>query len=268
MIKKGVGRSVFATSEYTRPLACLIAFFFFFVNAVTAQDYKTDFEKAMNIYKEKAFEIQMEYLFFPSQTATKPQEREMMILKKQGDEFYSNQFGLEMVCNNRYVLMIDEAKQIIAIDHKPKQNGKPDPELTAKIQGALKNLATSLGIDSVSKDAGYTVTYAGIKNGLKEYIIDYKYGEYEKTVCYIDPKQGDLKRMTLFYREPMEVEEGKTTKVRVEINYIKQLANPVFSKDAFSMEKYIDLQKDGEVKLKEKYKTYTVINHLVKPKLD
>lgn len=249
-------------------LGRLTAFLLFVAQSILAQDYQTDFTKAMDIYKEKAFEVQMEYLFFPSVTAVKPLEREIMILKKRGDEFYSNQFGLQMVCDNQYVLMIDEERHLIAIDHKPKQNGKADPELKAKLEQSVKNLATSLGIDSLSKDAGYTVTYNGIKNGLKEYVVSYKYGEYEKSICYIDPKQGTLKRLSLYYREPMEVQEGKKVKVRVEVNYVKQVANPSFEKDVFSMEKYVALQKNGEVVLKEKYKTYTVVNHLVKPKLD
>jgi hypothetical protein len=246
----------------------LVALVLFFALSINAQDYQADFAKAMDIYKEKAFEVQMEYLFFPTVTAVKPLERELMIMKKSGDEFYSNQFGLQMICDNKYVLMIDEERHLIAIDHKPKQNGKADPELKARMEQSLKNLATSLGIDSVSKDAGYSVAYSGIKNGLKEYVVSYKYGEYDKSVCYIDPKNGTLKRLTLYYREPMEVEEGKKTKVRVEVTYVKQVANPPFERDVFSFEKYIDLQKNGEVVLKEKYKTYTVINHLVKPKLD
>ncbi len=256
------------TSKFKKYILGSSAAFVVFTQApLKAQDYKADLEKAMAIYKEKSFEAQMEYSFYPSYTSTIPLEKEMMMIKKKGENYYLNQFGLKTICNEKYVLLIDEESHIIAIDNRLKPSGeKMDAKTKAELESAARVVAGTLGLDSltVSKGSNVTAEYLGIKNGKKEYAFVYKSGEYEKTVFYLDAKDHHISKVKIFYREPVELEEGKWVKTRVEISYLHQAANPVFTDDTFSMSKYIELKKEGVVVPNEKYRSYTVINHLVK----
>lgn len=235
---------------------------------VKAQDYKADFAKAMAIYKEKAYEVQMEYSFFPTYTAEVPLEKETIGMKRKGEKFYANQFGIQTLCDEKYLLIIDDETKTIAIDFYQKpSNKKVDPKLKAQLDKTIKSLSLSLGLDSVKgKEENYKVDFLGIKNGKKQYACTYKSGQYEKSIITLDAKLGHIVDTKFFYREPMDIDNGRKSKVRVEINYVKQQANPSFSKEIFDIKKYLEIRKNGEVILADKYKKYTLINHLVKPK--
>lgn len=234
-----------------------------------AQDYKADCEKAFSIFQEDVYEVKMEYLFFPSFTTQQHLEKETIHMRRQGNLFHLDQFGIKVVSDDRHVLMIDEESRVVAIDKKAEKTTPNEIDPTAKdaLDAALQDLSKAMGWDTLNYNIenSFQVEYAGIKNGNKVYTFNFDYAEYEKLIVHIDADTGKLSKQIIYYREPMEIEEGQFSKVRVEINFLKQTANSVFGQNTFSIGEYVFIQKDGKVQPKGKYKDFILINHLENP---
>lgn len=233
---------------------------------VNAQDYKADFEQAFSIFQGDMYEVEMEYILFPSHTATQSTEREMMSMKKDGKRFRMHQFGMEVICDNEHVLMINERSKFIAIDKKREQSAptEADKEATSALGTALADLEKAMGLDTIniSPEDTYNVDYTGAKNGQKAYEFNYQYGEYEKIIAYIDAATNRMSKYIMYYRQPMEIEAGKFSKVRVEVNFLKQSNTPDFKNKPFDIQKHISIKSNGKVKVHDQYSDYNIINHL------
>ncbi len=231
-----------------------------------AQDYKADFERAFALYQADTYEVEMEYLLFTSHTTTQSAEREMMSMKKDGNRFRMHQFGTEIIHDSEYMLMINERSEFIAIDKKREQSEptKADKKAMEKLNTAIVDLEKAMGLDTVdiSPEDTYKVEYLGEKNGQKGYAFSYRYGEYEKIVAYMNVETGLLSKYIMYYHQPVEVAEGQFSKVRIEVNFLKQTNKPNFNKDTFNIRKYIDIKSDGKVKVIGKYSHFNLANHL------
>ncbi len=233
--------------------------------SLQAQDYKEDFEKAAAIFQEEVYELKMEYLFFPSYTATEAIERETIHMQKEGERFRLNQFGLEVIYDEKYILLIDAESRIIAIDKKRDTPNATKTDNTAALEaleGVVGKLAVKMGWDTLNTEPVYQTSAGEVKNGEKSYSYTYDYGVYEKFVLYIDAKTGLASKQVLYYREPIEIEEDRFSKVRVEINFLKQKVNPVFDEDTFNVVNYLTIQSDGTAQALGKYRDFVLINHL------
>jgi len=231
-----------------------------------SQDYKADFEQAFALYQEDVYEVEMEYLFFPSHTATQATERETMSIKKEGKHFRMNQFGTEIISDNTHILMINERSEFIAIDKKREQSepDQADQKAMNELNTAIADLGKAMGLDTmdISPEDNYEVDYMGVKNGQKAYAFNYRYGEYEKIVLYINAQTKLLSKYTMYYKQPIEIAEGQFSKVRIEVNFLTQTDTPNFDKDTFNIRKYIDIKSDGKVKILGKYSGFNLANHL------
>jgi len=232
--------------------------------SLQGQDYKADFEKAAAIFQEEVYEMEMEYLFFPSYTATEAIERETIHMKKEGERFRLNQFGVEVIYDKKYILLIDAESGIIAIDKKRETSNTTATDKAAleALEGAVGKLAVKMGWDTLNTEPIYQASAGEVKNGKKSYTYTYDYGEYEKFVLYIDAKTGLASKQIIYYREPMEIEEDRFSKVRVEINFLKQKVNPVFDEDTFKIANYLTIQSNGTTQALGKYRDFVLINHL------
>lgn len=247
----------------------LLAIISMLISYTSAQDYKKDIEKALALYNMPNYEVSMEYKFYPSYTSMKPLETEKVWIKKQGTYFHMYQFGIETFSNKKYVLIIDNEEEILAIDYakkpsKPEELSKEDEDL---LRTAINQYAAAIGIDTTkeaTEDELFDVTYLGVNNGLKSYKFEYKYGEYQSLTYKINNQTGLLEKMIIYYREPMQISEGRYEKVRVEIDYLKQEKKESFAKETFSIDSYLSVNREGKVILTDRYKDYRVINHLMK----
>ncbi len=233
---------------------------------VGAQDYKVDFEQAFALYQEDTYEVEMEYLLFPSHTTTQSTEREMMSMKRDGNRFRMHQFGTEVIYGDEYMLMINERSEFIAIDKRrtPAEPTKADKKAMSELNKTIADLGKAMGLDTLdfSPEDMYDVEYLGVKNGQKGYAFNYHYGEYEKIVAYMDTQTGLLTKYIMYYRQPIEIVEDEFSKVRIEVNFLKQTNNPNFDKDTFNIRKYIDIKNDDEVTVIAKYSDFNLANHL------
>ncbi len=238
------------------------------LTTLNAQDYKADLEKSVSVFTNESFEVEMEYLFFPSHTAQQAMEKESIHMRKSGDLFHLDQFGQKVVYNDKHVLLIDDDSQILAIDRKKEDtsNEPLDPQAMAALNKAVEGFSASFGLDTLttSEEDAFDVTYLGVKNGKKGYAFHYKTGIYEKLITYIDNESKLLCQSIIYYRESMEIAAGQFSTPRLEINYRKQIASPDFDETTFDIMRFVSIKKDGAVLPKGKYKDYTLINHLQK----
>lgn len=232
-----------------------------YISGVWAQNWDADMAKAGRIFSEEAFEIEIEHLFYPSTTTTTPTERQTVWLRRQGDNFHLKQYGTEVISNERYTVFIKEDSQVVGIERKEKTAGNKAPGWELVTQ-AFTRMATTLGLDTIRSRKNYTCTYQGESGGSKSYRFDYAYGDYERSTVYLSSKTGLLERISCIFREPQEVEPGVFRKVRIDFVYKKQFSAKKFDSYLFSIDNILTVSSAGEVKLKEKYENYRLLNHL------
>jgi len=139
-----------------------------FLQAIS-QDYKADFERAFTLYQGEVYEMEMEYLLFPSYTAIQSTEHETMSMKRDGNRFRMYQFGMEIIYDNEHLLMINEQSEFIAIDKKrtPAEPTPTDQQAMSNLNQVIADLGKAMGLDTLdySPEDNYDVEYLGVKNG-------------------------------------------------------------------------------------------------------
>lgn len=235
-------------------------------SGMKAQDYIADYKKAFSIFEAPSYEMKMEYLLYPTYSSTQVIEREYIHIKKEGEQYNVDQFGVKAIQNNEYVLVIAEDYNLIAIDRKPEKadNKKIDPETQQKLDNVLEELTKKLGLDTLNfqnSEPTYKVENATNDKGERVYTFTFESGKYEKMIVYFT-NDTKLKKQIMYYREPVEIEIGKFSKVRVQINFLNQVLNPNFKDNQFSISQYVSIKDNEVVKALGKYSDFDVINHL------
>ena len=241
-------------------LSCLLPFSLF------SQDWKADLLKAYEIFNQDPLEIEIEHRFYPSLTAAVAQEQQTVWMCKKGSNYHVKQYGIELISNDRYVVMINENARIIGISNKNSDVSASVHEENRRkwdvVLQSIANLSTSLGIDTLQAKDTYTSTYLGERNGTKSYRFDYQRGEIQQSTVYLSGKTGLLERISCIYREPKEVEPGQFRQVRIELVYKKLLAGKKISNEQFSTSGIFQVNARGEVVLNSKYSQFRLLNNM------
>ncbi len=237
----------------------------------TAQDFEEDLKKVGESYASGNYSIVVDYVFYGGFESEEVLERQSTVIKKQGTNFHTNQFGTEIITDDNYVLIIDHSNSVLVIDNKHKeQTVKQNEKAKKEINQLYQQLYKTMGIDpekAKMSESDIVSSYLGKKNGNKGYRLTYAYGDYEFIEFYIDPKTNRMSEVWMYFRTPMEISEGVFRKPKVKLIYGKQGINPSFSKSEFEISNYVKIASNGDVVvLKEKYKSFELINHLKKLK--
>ncbi|MDR1729036.1 MAG: hypothetical protein LBR52_00010 [Prevotellaceae bacterium] len=249
-------------------LSCLRPFVFlcfcsFYAACAWSQDWDTDLAKATRIFREEAFEIEIEHLFFPSLSAVTPTEQQRVKFLRQGDKFRLEQYGMEIVSDGRYLVFIHPEAQLIGIEPRHRPDASQPPSQGWKmIMQTLEQISLAQESQATTSGKGYTCTYLGRIAKAKAYRINYDYGEYQESTVYFSGQTGLLERINVVFRQPVEVEPGISGQVRVSFVYKKQEGGKKIDHRYFSIDDIVTVNSKGEVKLKEKYNKYQLLNHL------
>lgn len=229
-----------------------------------AQDYKADIEKACRIFWEDSFEMEMEHHLYQSPEAKEPAEKETIWMCKSGDSYRTKYYGTEVICNPPYMIMIDDNWKIVSIEKQQAPVAPTEEDLKNKeiYMDAMKEMLSKLGVDSVKASSKETFAgeYLGQKNGSKIYRFNYLYGTYEQVTIYISLKTGLIQKMACITREPMEVQPGVHSKVKIDMIFRKLENGKKYDKKLFSFDDVLSINNNGEITLKEKYVDYHLIN--------
>ncbi|NQY08091.1 MAG: hypothetical protein HRT71_01070 [Flavobacteriales bacterium] len=235
------------------------------------QNFEEDLKLLGKNYKSGNYNIEVDYTFYAGHSSNMPLENQTNLIKKHQGLFHTKQFGLELISNKNHVLIIDHNNQVIAIE-KQRKNKKPglDKEDKEDISIIYKQMHEALGIDmetTKSNPDDIKTTYLGLVDGQKRYRMSYKYGEYEHMDLYIDSKNYLLKEVWLYFRAPMEIENGYRAQPKVRLVYAKQDTNPVYFEQDYSIEAYVKIMAKGKVEIiDERYRSFDLINHLLEIK--
>lgn len=224
---------------------CLLSFVFCL--PIYAQNIGDDLNK-MSLAYDKCSTLFMEVnyaVFFDGSKI--PNEKETGIIKKEKNKVYNNEFSGETLVNDKYVIIVDHQSEFVIVNKADKDKKTP--------------VVTQFNTDTLLKYFD-KVEYKGIvKNNLKWYKLYYKHGQVSVVDIWLNAKTGFLEKTRIDYRNKMEVEEGKFSKVIAVVEYNNIRSNISFSKDTFSENKYVNIS-EKEVLLASKYKKYQLINHL------
>jgi hypothetical protein len=250
-----------------RPLFFVVAIIFSSVQA-TAQNWKSDIEKACVVFSAQNVEIEVEHLFYSSTEATVPIERQTIWMQKMGDCYHIKQYGTEVIRNSRYTAFVNEQAKVVGIgDTKIKQTTPSQGDSSEMVQNMVKIITeylSRLKIDSTQNKEAYAVHYLGIANGTKKYRFDYNSGKFLQSTVYLSAKTGLLAKVSCILREPLEVEPGVFRKVRVEMVYRKQETGKKFTESMFSTDSIVKVNSQGEAILADEYTQYRLLNNITK----
>lgn len=237
-------------------LSCL-----FLPLSLSAQDWKADLERACRVYNSDNLELEMELHFFTSPAATVPAAKETVSMYRAGDNYRVRQFGTDMIRNDRYMVLIDEEHGIIGVERN-RDTQPPDeisPETRQEFRKAVKELITTLGIDTVFSQPRFSSENRGKTGGSQVYRFFYTQGKYTESTVYLSTRTGLLEKVSCLLRDPVETEEGIFSKVRVDFLFIRQESGRKPDKSLFSTDPVFTVNANGEAVLKEKYKGYRLI---------
>ena len=232
---------------------------------VWAQDWKADLERAGKIYSEENLELEMELHFFSSPTASTPVEKEKVWMYKAGDNCRVKQFGIDMIYNSEYMVLIDEKNQIISLERakkKEKEKEKDEPvseETKELLQNAVKELVVSLGIDTVLSKPQFSSDYLGETGKSRIYRFLYSQGKYLESTVYLSTATGLLEKVSCLLRNPVEISKGVFNQVKIDFVFLKQIAIQKPNQNLFSTDEIFSANATGEIILRDRYRQYRLI---------
>lgn len=188
----------------------------------TAQKYSDDIRQAMAAFNQPKLQLNAKVDVFANYSAIKPSQTYNAVMKKDGQQFYSQADNMQMLLNGKYLVMVyKDEKRIVYTKHdknaekKMKNNTDPGATIDSLL---LKN-------DSI--------LYKGVSDNMKLYIIYSGKSLIRRTEVYLDVTTGIIKRLVYYYNEQIVPNANK-----VKIDYTINLA-PTFSPTEFSESRFL-----------------------------
>jgi hypothetical protein len=233
--------------------ACLL------FNAWT-QDLKTDLDLIRRRYeKPNSFELKIAYKAFEDYQTTRVQDQTEAVYIKKGNLFYTKVYSVETLYSDQYVMAADHEEKLFMIDRRPKSAGPGEIEATG-MESVIDELAAAVA------QAGPVIArkeYSESPGGVATHSIWFNQGPYTRQEISFQKSSYLLKKITLYYREDQEMEEGgPLTKPRLEMEYLKFVESPALPADFFSESRFVAIVPNKRLTLNAKYADYKVINHL------
>ena len=220
----------------------LIISLLLFSNIGFGQSAKETFTKVNNTFKNlDRISYSINYSYFLNANDTKPYETMFGVFKKINNNYYSKVSTREIIVNNNYQVVIDNASKHLLIDNKPKKS--TDEQFVV-------NLDTALSICSKITSSS--------KNGITTYkmFFDEKLG-YSQINVAVNTKTNLIKGLDIY----LVNQDGTTPKLTIAITNYN--TNPTLPANYFSEKKYVKIDDQGNVSLNKKYNSFILLNNKV-----
>jgi outer membrane lipoprotein-sorting protein len=200
-----------------------------------AQDFKQTM-KAIRAEYENASSLQLEMLITVYDSAqTVPYYTQTVEVLQKGDNYFYQLEESEMLLNDEYLIMVDNASRIITFT---KRNQEVEREMKRSL---------TFNVDSVL--ALYDdYQFLGTDQGADHYLVKEKKGPISDIHFYLLPAQRKLRQITYHYRA------GQIAKIHFE-NFRKDVA---LGAEAFSESKYVTRVNKKVVAPAARYKHYSI----------
>lgn len=236
---RGSELSFFEHSNVSRGLhfkAVLILMLLCTQGVASAQGFKDRLLLMQQEYsKLKSVHVVMNIQAFENSESTNSFYKETAIIKREGTNYLSQFSGMDMLMNEKYILMVNQnSKQIIC----SKRNLKGEDKFSDPV---------SINLDSILGFYG-TPVLIGSENNVEHFRVDQKQGTIRVVDLYIDTSLNVLKRLDYYYKE------GQYVKIQFEVFD----TSPVFDPAQFSDTNYVVSEK-GRLKPSVKYSSFNVV---------
>ncbi len=218
---------------------------FFLVGHGLAQDFKTDLKKASLAYMQSEnIDSEFEVVNYFREQDMKP-EKSTYRLKKRGGSYRYDIGGIKTIIGDGYTIIHHAEKAILACN---KNSGAT----------AIKKLNV-VDIDKMTNNYK-EIIYKGIIKGKKLYVLKNSKLIFSTVEIYLNATTGLVEKTVQHYNESLE-----SKMLKVETITRKMDLQPTFSKDTFSIKKYVKISSTQEVKLQPAYaQNQLIVGHGLK----
>lgn len=213
-----------------------------FSNISFGQSAKEAFTKVNNTFKSiDKISYSINYSYYLKATDVTPYETMKGEYKKVNNSYYSKTETRELIVNDNYRLVIDNASKHFLIEDKPEST--ISEQFVVDIDTAL-----SLCSKITSSSKSTVTTY---KMFFNEEI------GYSQINVTIDTKTNFIKKLDIY----LVNQDGTKPKLSIAISNYN--TNPSISESYFSEKKYVNIDGAGNVNLNKKYSSFTSLNNKV-----
>lgn len=206
----------------------------------TAEDFKAINEKFRSTGTLSEAII---YKMFDSYTAEKPSSVYPGFYIRKGNNIHTSLLSVESVQNNTLSIAVDTINKVIVITDPQKKNA-------SEIQ--VVELEKVLGLCSGVFEKNEKQMHA--------YRLEFTQPQSQYKVIEIEvSKDNFIKKIVLYFNQPVKGKNGKKEKPKVEIAYENINEHPSVEEQEFSEHKFIDI-KEGTYTPKHRYNSFRVIN--------
>jgi hypothetical protein len=226
----------------------LIGFLMFFAATDT---YVQDYAKIVAAYSsKKSLSFNVAYKSFD----TSKQVPDTVLVGKyrlEGDNFYVKVAGTESIRNRQYYLSIDHAHMLMFLAKASAFSGNFFP--TSSIDTLLKRKGVKIASEDLSNGAvrRYTLTPTTSNNAYKSWSFEYSLTSFliTKVVMKLTARENVYEQANWPY----------ITDPFIEMVYSDYSFNDI-DDNLFSVQKFLEVKSETDIKLKEAYKNYELIN--------
>jgi hypothetical protein len=219
---------------------------------ISAQtSYATDIEKINKAYlKNTKLEMSMDYEAFSNYTSKEPVDRQVGVVKRDGDLLYNQLSSMESLHTTKYNIVVDNESKEIAI--MAILNSKETPDYSNLLGDIEKFISMCKSVSEVVVG----------KQSRELRMIMPEASDYTQVFLTYDVKTYMVRKMVLFFRKEEQVTDNSPKESpRIEISYTNINLKPKFTKDEFTYERFVVKENSKYIGL-GKYMNYNVMSQI------
>lgn len=200
-------------------------------------------EKCIDLYLElKKFSVDVEYsVFYDKVVFDSPDDRRIGKVIRDGKNFYQREIENVKILNSDYEFSLNGRSKVISLNERTTRELNP----------------VQFEIDSLR---GFIEKTVKIPGGYQFYLNS---GPVEKFDLILTGS-GYMHILRNYYREKLDFGEG-SKRVVTQVRYSNFNKGSGINKGVFSLDKYLSIDKAGNIKLKAGYENYHLINNIKRP---
>ena len=200
---------------------------------IAQPDFRQRIETIREQYKGATeIEVIMDISVFERKGDQEPIYQERAIVKKSQDKYFYHLSGLEMLMNEKYLVLINEKQRLITCSRRDKES---EMELSNAIPVSLDSLLRFYG----------TPRFIDAQNGVEHFSVAHGDGDIKQSDLFIEVLSGALKKIEYRY-------EGGQFAV---IDFLRFSRSPDFTPDEFAEQKYFS-ENGGVLRLSDNYSRF------------
>lgn len=218
-----------------------LLFFCFFSVQLIAQNIESDLKKIRSTYEAmEKLHVKMEANAFFTEQGKTQNKLYTTVLKKKGDKYDISTDDTHILINDHFMITHQKKQKIIACQkHNP---------------AYLKQQQAMPDVTELLNRKGDEVKYKGLLDGQHFYVIKNEQSPTPVIEMYFEPNTYLVRKLVYHYHEN---DPGGVDRMELTMNYLDTASG--FSDTVFSEKKYVQIDKDKNVKLQKRFDGHHLI---------